>query len=275
MDIQIQLLGPMAARMGDVSILPSAGKPRQALALLALQANQVVSVPMLMEEIWGTELPRSAPTTLQTYILQLRRKLNAATPLRSGGPAKTILTTVHGGYRLELPAESIDSHEFVELLGRGQEALRRSDDATAVRLLRQALDLWRGLMLVDVTHGRMLEIEVLRLEESRLGAIELRIAAELRLGRHMELLGELTALAAEHRMHESLHAQLMVALYRAGRPGAALEVFRQLRVTLIDELGLEPCPSLQRLHQAVLNADPALEGRRRRPDEDGVGLLPL
>jgi DNA-binding SARP family transcriptional activator len=273
-DIQIGLLGPMTARIGDVSILPTAGKPRQALALLALQANQVVSVPALMEEIWGADLPRSAPTTLQTYILQLRRKLNEAAQCRPSGAAKSILATVHGGYRLALPSGCVDAHCFIELLGRGQEALRGADDPEASRLLGAALALWRGPMLVDVNHGRMLEIETLRLEETRLGALELRISAELRLGRHMDVLGELTALTAKHTMHENLHAQLMIALYRAGRPGGALEVFRQLRATLIDELGLEPCPSLQRLHQAVLNSDPALE-RRRRPDTDDLDLLSL
>lgn len=275
MDVQIELLGPLSAEVGGVSVLPSAGKPRQILALLALQANQVVSVPALMEEIWGAEPPRSAPTTLQTYILQLRRKLKDAGRNRGGREAKAILVTVHGGYQLAVEPDDVDVHAFEDLVGRGQSALRASDDLAAAKLLGQALDLWRGPALVDVAQGRMVEIEVMRLEESRLGALELRIWADLRLGRHTEVLSELTALTAQHSMHETLHAQFMIALYRSGRPGKALEVFRRLRATLIDELGLEPAPRVQRLHRAILSADPALDAKRVPGADEQHDLLPI
>lgn len=275
MDVQIELLGPLSAQVGGVSVLPSAGKPRQILALLALQANQVVSVPALMEEIWGAEPPRSAPTTLQTYILQLRRKLKDAGRNRGVREAKTILVTVHGGYQLAVDPGDVDVHAFEELVGRGQSALRTQDDLAAAKLLGQALDLWRGPALVDVQQGRMVEIEVMRLEESRLGALELRIWADLRLGRHTEVLSELTALTALHSMHETLHAQFMIALYRSGRPGKSLEVFRRLRATLIDELGLEPAPRVQRLHRAILSADPALDARRMPGADEQHDLLPI
>jgi len=132
-------------------------------------------------------------------------------------------------------------------------------DATAARLLRGALELWQGQALVDVRVGPVLQIEVTRLEQSRLVAQERRIDAELRLGRHVELIAELTDLIARHPQHEGLHSQAMVGLYRSGRPAAALDVYRRLRQRLIDDLGVEPSPQLQRMHQAMLALDPRLD----------------
>nr|WP_280701157.1 AfsR/SARP family transcriptional regulator [Kitasatospora sp. GP82] len=249
----------MRARISDVGVLPAAAKPRQVMALLAVRAGQIVTVDALTEELWGESPPRSAVTTLQTYVLQLRRRIAAALGDETGAAAKDLLATVYGGYRLALPADAVDVHRARALIDRGQQALAAGEDRTGCRLLHEALGLWGGPMLVDVPKGRQLGIECLSLEEERLGALELRIEADLRLGRHTELLGELTALTAEHPTHENLHAQHMIALYRAGRSGKALEVFRRLRSTLIDEIGLEPSPRVQRLHQAILAGNPALE----------------
>ncbi len=255
----IRLLGPLQARIGDVSVVPSAAKPRRLLALLAVRAGQVVTIDSLTAELWEEEPPRSAATTLQTYVLQLRRKITAAMGDDAGASAKDLLSTEHGGYRLALPAESVDLHRAQELITRGQRALAEGDDLTGSALLNDALRMWDGPTLVDVPQGPQLRIWRMSMEESRLGALELRIEADLRLGRHSQLVGELTSLTAEQPLHEALHAHYMLALYRSGRVGKALEVFRRLRATLIEELSLEPSPRVQRLHQAILASHPGLD----------------
>lgn len=257
--MKIQVLGPLSAEVNGGSIVPTAGKPRQILALLALYPGRVVPVQTLMEEIWGTDLPQSALTTLQTYILQLRRRLGTAMGPGVPGSAKDVLATRHGGYLLQIPPDAVDVHEYDTLVAGGQTAFEEGDDRRAADLLRKALGLWSGPALVDVRVGPILEIEVMRLEESRLVTVERRIDADLLLGRHVEVIAELTELIARHPQHEGLHSQAMVALYRSGRQATALDVYRRLRNRLIDELGVEPSPQLQRLHQAMLTVDPALD----------------
>lgn len=257
--MRIQVLGPLSAEVNGGSIVPTAGKPRQILALLALYPGRVIPVPTLMEEIWGTELPQSALTTLQTYILQLRRRLGTAMGPGSPGGAKEVLATRHGGYLMQIAPEAVDVHEYEGLVGKGQRAFEEGQDEQAAGLLRTALALWQGPALVDVRVGPILEIEVMRLEESRLVTVERRIDADLRLGRHAELIVELAELIARHPQHEGLHSQAMVALYRSGRQATALDVYRRLRTRLIDDLGVEPSPQLQRLHRAMLMVDPALD----------------
>ncbi|MDK0524594.1 AfsR/SARP family transcriptional regulator [Streptomyces sp. ML-6] len=257
--MEIQVLGPLSADVNGVSIVPTAGKPRQILALLSFYPGRVMPVPTLMEEIWGTNPPQSAMTTLQTYILQLRRRLGTAMGPDAPGTAKEVLATRHGGYLLQIPPESVDVHRYERLVAAGRSAFDEGEDVRAGKLYREALAMWQGTALVDVRLGSILEIEVLRLEESRLVTVERRIDADLRLGRHGELLAELTDLIARHPQHEGLHSQAMVALYRSGRQATALDVYRRLRTRLIEELGVEPSPQLQRLHQAMLAVDPALD----------------
>ncbi|MEU9289910.1 AfsR/SARP family transcriptional regulator [Streptomyces sp. NPDC048275] len=258
--MRIQVLGPLSADVNGGSIVPTAGKPRQILALLALYPGRVMPVPTLMEEIWATQPPQSALTTLQTYILQLRRRLGTAMgPGAPGAGAKEVLATRHGGYLLQIPQDCVDVHQYEHLAREGQAAFEAGDNEASATRFRRALDLWQGPALVDVRVGPVLSIEVVRLEESRLVTVERRIDADLRLGRHAELLAELTELTARHPQHEGLHAQVMVALYRSGRQASALEVYRRLRMRLIEELGVEPSPQMQRLHQAVLAVDPQLD----------------
>ncbi|MBH5335028.1 AfsR/SARP family transcriptional regulator [Streptomyces pactum] len=257
--MDIKLLGPLSVEACGQSIVPTAGKPRQILALLSVYANQMLPVPTLMEEIWGSDMPRSALTTLQTYILQLRRRIAAAYGPQAPQASKDVLATRYGGYLLEAEPGSVDVQEYDRLVSAGNDALDAGDDVQASLLFRQALSVWRGPALVDVRVGPILEIEVARLEESRLGVLERRIEADLRLGRHAALLTELTELTARHPLHEGLHAQCMAALYRAGRPWQALEVYQGLRARLVEDLGLEPSPRLQKLQQAVLASDPALD----------------
>ena len=254
--MDIKVLGPLEACAGATSIVPSAAKPRQILAVLALQAGRVVPVPTLMEELWGPGLPRSASTTLQTYVLQLRKLLTAGLP---AGRAKDVLATRHGGYLLDVPGEAVDAHVYDRLSAAGRRALELGDYEAASRLLGSALDLWRGQALVDVQVGSRLELEVIRLEESRLGVLESRIDADLRLGRHRTVLSELAVLTARNPLHESLCAQFMIALYRSGRQSGALDVYQRLRGTLVSELGVEPSARVQEVQRAILTSDVLLD----------------
>ncbi|MEW2288580.1 AfsR/SARP family transcriptional regulator [Streptomyces sp. NPDC047841] len=249
----ITVLGPFSAAYKQSSFAPSATKTRQILALLALQADRVVAASTLMEEIWGEKLPRSATTTLQTYIVQLRRKLSAA--LEDGTDPKDVLVTRHGGYLLRVRPGRVDAQEFEKLAASGGKAFEGGDVRTASRLLGQALGLWRGPALMDVKVGRVLELDVVRLEEKRMTVLEQRIDADLALGHHGELVPELSVLTARHPMHETFCAQLMTALYRSGGAWRALEAYQRLRSAMVEELGLEPSQRLKRLHQAVLSGE--------------------
>jgi DNA-binding SARP family transcriptional activator len=262
--VHIRILGPLSADNDGRPFTPTAGKPRQILALLAVHPGRVVPASTLMEELWGTAVSAGAQTTLQTYVVQLRRRLAAA--LGCGTDPKSVLVTSNGGYMLHVPEDSVDASVYERRVAAGREAFDSGDDARTAELLRSALALWEGPALVDVPAGVTLGIEAMRLEESRLGALELRMDAELGLGRQAELLTELTALTARHPLHEGFHSQVMVALYRCGRRAQALDVYGRLRTRLIRELGLEPTSQLQRLHHALLSEDAVLacpSGRRR------------
>jgi DNA-binding SARP family transcriptional activator len=257
--VEIKVLGPLEVLENGVSVAPSACKPRQVLALLALRAGRVVPVPTLMEEIWGERIPQSAVTTLQTYILQLRRKLAAAQESTGGDrSSKDILATTYGGYLLSPDGAGSDVAEFEQLAARGTNALESGDARQASTLLARALGLWRGPALVDVQAGHVLGLEVQGLEEARMQVLSQRIEADLRLGRHAVLLRELRVLVAQHPLHETLCGQFMLALYRSGSAWRALGAYQHLRRTLAEELGIEPSRQLQRLHQAMLTGDPAL-----------------
>ncbi|WP_327713860.1 AfsR/SARP family transcriptional regulator (plasmid) [Streptomyces sp. NBC_00464] len=263
--MDIDVLGPLGVRVNGVAVMPSAPKPRKVLALLALHVDRVVPVGLLVDELWGERPPRSARTTLQTYVLQLRELIGAA--LESGragvasgagpeGPvsAKDVLVTAPGGYLLRGGGGSSDVREFDRLAGMGYRAMDGEDFAGAARSLREALALWGGSALADVRVGAQLEVEVCRLEEARLCALYQRIEADLRLGRHRELLGELTVLVSRYRTHEALHGQFMLALYRSGRRSEALSVYQRLRQALVRDLGLEPSAGLRRLQQTMIQA---------------------
>jgi DNA-binding SARP family transcriptional activator len=258
--VDIDVLGALAVRENGVSVTPTAPKPRQVLALLALHADQVVPVASLTEELWNDRPPRSARTTLQTYVLQLRDMISAALvhDPQGAGPrtAKDVLVTTPGGYLLNTSGGTSDVREFERLAGTGYRAMDAGDFPGAARQLREALGLWTGSALADVQAGAQLEMEMRRLEETRLCALDQRIEADLRLGRHRELLGELTVLVSRYRTHENLHGQFMLALYRSGRRTEALEVYQRLRNALVRELGLEPSAGLRRLQRSILMAGP-------------------
>jgi SARP family transcriptional regulator, regulator of embCAB operon len=258
--MDIDVLGTLAVRENGVSVTPTAPKPRQVLALLALHADQVVSVASLVEELWGKNPPRSARTTLQTYVLQLRDLISTALEHEPEGAeprtAKDVLVTLPGGYLLNTSGGTNDFREFERLTGTGYRAMDAGDFPGAARQLSQALELWSGPALADVQTGPQLKVETRRLEETRLCALDQRIEADLRLGRHRELLGELTVLVRRYRTHETLHGQFMLALHRSGRRSEALDAYQRLRTTLVRELGLEPSAALHKLQRSVLMAEP-------------------
>jgi DNA-binding SARP family transcriptional activator len=262
--VDIEILGTLAVRLNGIPITPTAPKPRQVLALLALRAGQVVSVSDLTEELWGAKPPRSARATLQTYILQLRELIGTALEKSAGDgaeqrrPAKDVLLTVPGGYLLKEDDGASDVKDFERLAGCGYRAMDAGDGPRAARLLREALDLWTGPALAGVQVGPQLRTEVRRLEESRLCALDQRVDADLRLGRHRELLGELTVLVGQHPTHESLCGQFMLALYRSGRRGEALDAYQRLRATLVRTMGLEPSPTLAKLQRSMLMSGPRI-----------------
>ncbi|MBV1935717.1 winged helix-turn-helix domain-containing protein [Streptomyces sp. BV286] len=249
----------MRVRRNGEDVTPSAPKLRQVLALLVLNANSLVSADQLCEELWEDHPPLSALTTLQTYIYQLRRKLLLATgqngahfgsrPPR-GCPA--LLTRV-GGYELRLDdKQSVDAYRFEQLTEQGMAQHRSGAEEEAARTLKEALSLWYGGALVDVTAGRRLSAWSTQLEERRKSVQEQRFSLELELGRHHAVLDELSEAFRTHPTHEAFAGQLMRAMHRCGRRPDALNTFRTLRSHLVEELGLEPSAQLQRLHQEVL-----------------------
>ncbi|WP_405987837.1 BTAD domain-containing putative transcriptional regulator [Streptomyces sp. NBC_00986] len=276
------ILGTLGVREKGISIAPSAPKPRQVLALLVLHTDQVVPVTMMTEELWGAEPPRSARPTLQTYILQLRELITVA--LEHGGAtnegrcAKDVLLTVPGGYLLKGGEGTSDVREFERLAGMGYRAMDAEDFREAARCLCEALALWTGPALADVQAGPHLRTQIKRLEETRLCVLDQRIEADLRLGRHRELLAELTVLVSKYPMHESLCGQYMVALYRSGRRGEALEAYQRLRSTLVRSLGLEPSAALAKLQRSILAARPggsAVNGTAVPAPSGGRRLAPV
>ncbi|WP_053712327.1 AfsR/SARP family transcriptional regulator [Streptomyces sp. NRRL B-3648] len=239
---------------GEQLVTPTSPKLRHVLAALLLHANRPVRPESLIEELWLHEPPATAATTLQTYIYRLRKKLG----LYEGIGEQEILATVNSSYLMRAKAEQLDMTLFEQLSRLGQDALQDGRPEQASSLLDEALSLWRGNMLEGVPVGPLLEAHVVRFEEARLRAHEMRIEAGLQLGRHHELIAELRSLISSHPLHEGFPAQLMLALYRSDRRLEALEVYRSLRRRLVTELGLDPSGELVALHRAILSADPSL-----------------
>jgi DNA-binding SARP family transcriptional activator len=212
-----------------------------------------------MSELWDDEPPTSGLTTLQTYILNLRKLFASIMGVSLMEISREMLVTQAGGYVFHIGRSEFDLHQYNAFVAAGQEALSGGDDQKAVKKLGEALRVWRGPALVDVQGGRILESRRRQLEESRLVAVEYMVDAQLRLGQHREVLPELVRLTTENPLHEGLHTQYMRALHHSGRRAQALMVYRNLRETLVFELGLEPSPQVQRLHLGILNSSDELE----------------
>jgi len=248
--VHVRALGLFSANLKQQIVTPTAAKQRQILALLALRSGQVVTTSTLAEELWGSRLPQSFAITLQTYIFQLRRRL--ATALPEGRDTKHFLSTRHSGYLLECQT---DIEEFKRLARAGREASEAGNPRAGSELLSHALTLWRGPALADVRLGPVLEVEAAALTQIKLGIFEIRIGLDLAMNRHNVVIGELVSLVAEHPFNENFCGLLMRAYYHSGHTAQALETFRRLRNALNQELGLEPCPRLQRVHQSILSGE--------------------
>src|SRR5438552_8849439 len=243
--MQFRILGPLEVT-DDGRELPVAGASQRALlALLLLHVNEVVSSDRLIDELWSAEPPASGVTALQVRVSQLRKAL---------GPAAERLETRPPGYVLRVRPEELDLDRFTRLLNEADGA----EPSVAAGMLREALALWRGPALGEFAYESFAQAAIGRVDELRLSAVERRIEADLALGRHADLIGELEALVAEHPLRERLRGQLMLALYRSGRQAEALDAYRQARAAL-DELGLAPSADLRQLEKATLTHDPALE----------------
>jgi DNA-binding SARP family transcriptional activator/class 3 adenylate cyclase len=242
------ILGPLEARLGGRPVTFGSTKQRALLAALLLRANEVVSIERLIDELWGETPPRSAANALQVYVSQLRKTLGAG-----------VLVTQAPGYVARLEEGRLDAARFEALVDEGRHAMLSDDAETATARLREALALWRGECLAELELHGAAESAIARLEQLRLAVQEDLILVELSLGRHAALVPTLEALVEEHPYREALRGHLMLALYRSGRQADALEAYRAARLTLVDELGIEPGPELQNLQQAILRHDPSLE----------------
>jgi DNA-binding SARP family transcriptional activator len=265
--MEISILGPLVLRHADRDGAPTAPKPRSVLGLLLLNADQGVQGSVLIRDLWGSLPPASAATTLQTYILQLRKSLGRLLGVPVSEVAADLLVTVPGGYLLRTASADFDLRAFDRLAAAGRSALAAGDDVEAAASLSRACALWRGPALADVRPGAVAGAQLRALEQARLTTLEQCIDARMRLGQHQDVLPELTLLVAEHGLNESLCAQLMVALHRSGRRREALSVFHQLRSSMVEELGLEPSKRLHLLQQSILSDDPTLEAPAR---DDGL-----
>jgi DNA-binding SARP family transcriptional activator len=249
--------------LGPLEVLDDEGRPvalggqrqRAVLALLLLNRGAVVSTDRLLDAVWGEQPPRTATTSLQNFVSQLRKLL---------GPDR--IATKPPGYIVSVQRDEVDVDRFVRLL----EQARDVEPAERSRRLHEALALWRGPALGDFAYEAFARPDIERLEELRLTALEERIAADLELGRDAELIGELETLVDQSPLRERLRSHLMLALYRAGRQGDALNAYEDARRTLVGELGIDPSPALRQLHSSILRQERSLEPARQHRAEDGL-----
>ncbi len=253
--MELRILGPFQAfdDSGREVALPT-GRERVLLAALVLRRGEVTSVDALVDALWGDAAPSTAVKAVQGYVSHLRRVLGSDGALVTQAP----------GYVLRVPAEAVDAYRFETLAAEAWRTLQ-DDPKSALVTFEQALALWRGSALVDFAFADFAQREIRRLEELRLETLEGRFEAMLQLGRHGAVVAELATRVAEHPLRERLRGQLMLALYRSGRQADALEVYRDGRRLLADELGLEPGAELQRLERAILSQDASLDAAATSP----------
>jgi DNA-binding SARP family transcriptional activator len=246
--MEFRILGPLEAWDKGREVSLGGPKPRALLAALLLHTNEVVPADLLIDELWGEDSPEDAAAALRVNVSRLRKAL-----------PEDVLATKSPGYVLRIEPDALDLHRFERLVDDGRRLLASGLAADASQRLRDALSLWRGPALADFTYESFAQAAIARLEEIRMTAVELRIDADLVLGRHDELVGELEALVAGHPLRERLRMYLMTALYRSGRQAEALDAYQDARRALVDGLGIDPSTALQELERAILRQDPALD----------------
>jgi DNA-binding SARP family transcriptional activator len=248
--LKVSVLGPLRITVDERDITPGAPKLRRILAVLALRHNRLVTNSTLVTELWGGEPPISSIATLQTYIYHLRKLISEA-----GASGRSAISTEPLGYILRLE-EKLDKDEFDALIEAGREALGVGNTEDAERLLNTALDMIDGAPLSNVDGGPVLVAHITELRECILRALELQVDAAFALSRYGELITRLRALIVEFPFHENFYARLMVVLQHSGRRAEALEAYRQLRNTLVTELGIEPSTGLREIQRTLLAGDP-------------------
>ncbi len=250
--MEFRVLGPVEVRDGGARVSLGGPKRRALLAVMLLNANRVVPVDRLIGAVWGEAPPATATAQVQAAVSALRKALGA------GGLDSDRILTRPPGYLVRLQPGELDLQLFERDADVARRALAEGDVEQAAAGLRAALDWWQGAALSDLADTPVHSLAV-GLEERRMAALEERIDADLALGRHDELIPELASLVEDHPLRERLRGQLILGLYRAGRQADALRAYRKTRQVLVDELGLDPSPALQRLEQAILTSDPALD----------------
>ena len=243
------MLGPTEVLRDGEPVRFRGSRERALVALLAVEANRVVSAERLVEDLWGGAAPGGALRALRVYVSRIRQAL---------ADSDEVLVTRPAGYLLRATPDTIDAARFEALVREGRDRVAAGDSEGAATILRAALGLWRGPALTDVADAPGAAAEAARLEEARLVALEERLDADLACGRHHEVVGELEALTATHPFRERLWGQRITALYRAGRQADALRAYQEVRRSLGEQLGIDPSPELARLETAVLRQDPAL-----------------
>jgi DNA-binding SARP family transcriptional activator len=246
--LEFSILGPLEVTASGSVIRLGGQKQRATLAILLLNANRVVSVERLADDLYAGAPPVTAVTQVQRQVSELRKALGAA-----------VIETRTPGYVLHVEPDGLDLHRFERRMGDSARALGRDDYAAAVEMTKDALDLWRGSPLADVAYEPFAQTAIGRLEELRLAALEQRFEAELALGRHATVLAELETLVWDNPLRERPRGLLMLALYRAGRQSDALDAYRALRELLVEEVGIEPSRALVELQRAILTQDPSLD----------------
>lgn len=246
--IEYRVLGPVEVLQDGLPVDLGGHRERALLALLLLTPNDVVPADELVEELWEGSPPAHGAANLRVHVSRLRKALGSE-----------VVQTKTPGYRLVVDRDSVDVLVFQAEV---RQAHDLADAAAAGRLLRQALERWRGRAFADVTGPPAVNACAARLDESRLSVIEDRVAADLACGRHLHVAAELEELTKAYPLRERLWELRVLALYRCGRQAEALSAYQALRVMLLEEHGLEPNPSLRRLELAILNQDPPWTGSR-------------
>lgn len=251
--LEFAILGPLEARADGAPIALGGPKQRALLTMLLLEAGRVVSLDRLVDALWEDEPPATATASLQNFVAQLRKALGADT-----------IETRPPGYLVRLEPEQLDAAQMRRLV----DEARANEPARRAELLDRALALWRGEPLAEFRYETFAQEEIARLEEFHLALLEERAEAKLAIGAHADLVTDLEALVRKHPLRERLRAQLMLALYRSGRQAQALEVYREGRDLLVEELGLEPSPLLRGVHASILRQETFAVGRGAIPEAE-------
>lgn len=256
MKVHFGVLGPLEARRCDGLVELGPPKQKAVLAALLISANQVVSLDRLTEMLWGADVPARAHGSIQAYIHNLRKVLEPGRPVRSQAQ---VLVTQPPGYVLQVEPDALDASKFEMLSAQGHRLLAQAHPAAAKGHLTEALALWRGPALAEFAFEQFAQPEAARLEQVRATVHEDLLEAELALGNHAAVIGDVTVAVGEHPLRERLWSLLMLALYRSGRQGEALRAFAMARHTLAEELGIDPSPALRALEAAILAQSPELD----------------